>query len=63
MELAMEGSYGDYPDLVLYGYIEETDKEYNTRMKMAEKEKNREKEKANQHKKWIEEEARKLGII
>lgn len=63
MELNLEGSYEDYPDLVLYGYIEETDKEYNNRMKRIEKEKRREKEFADQHKERIRAEAKRLGII
>jgi len=50
-------------DMTLVGTREETDKEFNARMKFIEKEQRQEQVKMQEHMKFIQTEAKKLGIL
>ena len=64
IELRFEsGGWDDPYDLVICGVREETDMEYSARMKTVEKEKQKEAAQMQEHRKFIETEAKKLGIL
>ena len=63
LELHYESDWDSPYDLTLVGTREETDKEFNARMKAIEKEQRQETVKMQEHMKFIETEAKKLGIL
>jgi len=63
LELHYEADWDSPYDLALIGVREETDKEYAARMKAIEKEHRQESVKMQEHIKFIEHEAKKLGIL
>jgi len=63
LELHYEADWDSPYDITIVGVREETDKEYNARMKAFEKEQRQETVKMQEHMKFIETEAKKLGIL
>lgn len=63
LELHFESNWDDPCDMIFVGTREETDREYNARMKAIEKEERQEAVKMQEHLKFIETEAKKLGIL
>jgi hypothetical protein len=63
LELKYEAEWDSPYDLTIVGIREETDKEYDARMKAIEKEERSESVKMQEHLQSIEREAKKLGIL
>ena len=63
LEIKYEAEWDSPYDLSIVGIREETDREFNARMKAIEKEERSEAVKMQEHVKFIEKEAKKLGIL
>jgi len=63
LEIKYEAEWDSPYDLSIVGIREETDREFNARMKAIEKEERSEAVKMQEHVKFIENEAKKLGIL
>ena len=63
LELHYEADWDSPYDLTFVGNREETDKEFDTRMRAIEKNQRQEAVKMQEHLKFIEREAKKLGIL
>jgi hypothetical protein len=63
LELSYIAEWDSPYDISITGIRDETDKEFNNRMKAIEKEKRQEAVKMQEHMKFIETEAKKLGIL
>ena len=57
------GSWDDKYEMAFYGVREETDGEFKERMKEVDRQKKIETDKLNRHRQFIEEEAKKLGLL